>query len=80
LFIVAHVELTSIRSVKKSGKKRKKEKDRKEERKREGAPYDKNKSLFLNGFLFLFLFSFAQQTPRSKLCLGSTSTRVLCIN
>jgi hypothetical protein len=74
------MELTSIRRGKKSGKERKKQKDRKEERRKEGAPYDKSKGLFLNDFLFLFLLSFAQQTPRSKPCLGSTPTKVLCTN
>jgi hypothetical protein len=59
---------------------RKKERERQKGRKKEGAPYDKSKGLFLNGFLFLFLLSFAQQTPRSKPCLGSTPTRVLCTN
>jgi hypothetical protein len=59
---------------------KKERKDRKEERRKEGAPYDRSKSLFLDDFLFLFLLSFAQQTPRSKPCLGSTPTIVLCTN
>jgi hypothetical protein len=59
LFVVGHVELTSIRRRKKSGKERKKEKDKKIERKKErGKGPLMTKAKVSSLMVFFFFFSF----------------------